>query len=550
MPALAEPTSELSPLGRTIYEQKYAAKDGDGKIIEDWPDTAYRVVSNVLGALGYSDGDDEFDRLLELVERKVFMPGGRYLYASGKEMHNTQNCLLLRAEDSREGWADLYSRAAMALMTGCGIGVVYNDVRPAGSLIKKTGGVASGPLPLAQAVNEIGRGSIQGGDRRAAIWGGLIWSHGDIFDWIRQKDWNDEVKAIKAKDFNFPATMDFTNISVILDDEFFAAYGDSSHALNERAVEVYRLTVSKMASTGEPGLSVDVGVNSGEHLRNACCEVSSRDDDDICNLGSINMALIEDAYDMEEAVRLGTLFLLAGTVYSDVPYARVGETRSKNRRLGLGLMGVHEWLLKRGKRYGPDEDLGRLLEIYSQSTEFAAHHADRHGLSRPVKTRAIAPNGTNSIVAGTIGSMEPIFCVAYKRRYLHGRTWKYQYVVDPSAKRLAEEGTDPDTIEDAYTLSYDVERRVEMQAWVQSFVDHGIASTINLPYPITDPREVEDFGDMLYGYLPELRGITCYPDGARGGQPLTKASYREAIESEGVVFEETDNACIGGTCDL
>jgi len=544
---------EMSEFAKTIYEQKYAWKDEEGNVIENWEDTARRVVSNVLGALGYDEDSVEFNKLFGYVRDRKFIPGGRYLYASGRDLHQTQNCLLLRAEDSREGWADLLAKSAMALQTGAGIGIDYSDIRPSNTPIKRTGGVASGPIPLMKMVNEIGRGVMQGGARRSAIWAGLNWSHPDCEEFIRIKDWRDEVREIKAKDFNFPADMEFTNISILLDDEFFVAYENKDHPKHKIAHHIYHLGVQYMVKTAEPGFSVDIGENTGETLRNACTEVTSHDDSDICNLGSINLSRIEDIVEMREVVKYGTLFLLAGTVYSDLPYDKVKEVRAQNRRLGLGVMGIHEWLLKRGKKYGPDLELGEWLGEYADSGEFAAEWAEKHGLNAPIKTRAIAPTGTIGIIAETTTGIEPIFCVAFKRRYKEAQPngediIRYQYVIDPTAKRLIDEGVDPEAIEDAYTLSYDVERRISMQAWVQQFVDHGISSTINTPYPMTDPTEVADFADLLYGYLPHLRGITCYPDGSRGGQPLTISTYEEAKDKVGVVFEETEERCVGGLC--
>ena len=136
---------------------------------------------------------------------------------------------------------------------------------------------------------------------------------------------------------------------------------------------------------------------------------------------------------MYNVVELGTAFLLAGTVYSDVPYERVAEVRTKNRRLGLGLMGLHEWMLKRGHKYGPSAELAQYMEVYQTSDQDAYLYAQKWGLSVPVKTRAIAPTGTIGIVAETSGGLEPLFCVAYKRRYLKASTWQYQYVVEPAA---------------------------------------------------------------------------------------------------------------------
>lgn len=544
-------TQEMSPFARSIYLQKYSLKDEEGNPTEEWEDTAERVVSNVLGALNYTSEDLEYQKILFLVKERKFIPGGRYLYASGRDLHQTQNCLSMKVEDSREGWSDLLYKASMALMTGAGIGIDYSDVRPSGSIITKTGGTASGPISLMSMINECGRHIMSGGSRRSAIWAGLKWSHPDCKAFIRAKDWSEEVRKVKETDFNFPAALDMTNISVQLDDEFFLAFNDPHHDQHSLATEIYWSVTKRMLKTAEPGFSVDVGENSKETLRNACCEFCSEDDSDVCNLGSINMAKCLNKEDFAEAVYYGSLFLLAGTVYSHIPYGKVGEVRSKNRRLGLGLMGIHEWLLKRGYLYAPNEELGQWLSEYSQSTGFAHYWADKHSLSRPKKTRSIAPVGTIGILAETTTGIEPIFCVAYKRRYLVGNDWKMQYVVDPTAKRLIEEdGVDPDKIEDAYSLSYNVEKRIAFQSFVQQYVDMAISSTTNLPYVIEDEDEVRDFGEMLMEYLPNLRGITCYPSGARGGQPLTASTYLEAIGKEGVVYEEERDRCLGGSCGV
>ena len=858
-------TTPMSPFAKSIYLAKYAARDDRGELVEgDWTETARRVVPTVLGALGYGPDSEEVRELTRLVEDRKFIPGGRYLYATGKDYHQTNNCLLLRAEDSREGWADLFHKAAMSLQTGAGIGVDYSAVRPKGSRIRRTGGIASGPIELMKAVNEIGRSVMQGGNRRSAIWAGLKWSHPDVFDFIHLKDWPEHIRAAKEKDFNASAPMDMTNISVLLDDEFFAAYHDTGHQKHELARMVMRDVVEQMFKTGEPGFSVNLGEQVNDTLRNApvsadtrvltasgyarvgdivdqevavwtgkqwarttfkktgemvptvrvamsggrfltcdpthefilddgrrvaaqdldegdslmvslpkdndfrcwnaeaytlgflygdghfttgdradltlctpekkacrawfskemphtatevdgrgytrlyfkshpvfryckkthldvnfmeashdfkwsflaglfdadgsydakqhrirlsskhrpflvdvqrileelgilssinigaksgytggetwmlvvngeyvtrfgaqvptkrvipeaftayrktkikvlgveddeaqdvfccdvgveehsfmaegviisnCTEVVSADDSDVCNLGSINLARVTSVEEMRRVVRLGTLFLLAGTNYSDVPYEKVREVRTKNRRLGLGLMGLHEFLAMRGLRYEPSKWLGEYLVEYANSGEYAKEYAIRHGLSVPVATRAIAPTGTIAIVAETTTGIEPIFCVAYKRRYLaEGKVWKFQYVIDPTAKKLVEQGIEPDAIEDAYTLSLDMERRVKFQAWLQTFVDMSISSTINMPAwgtAANDETLLAEYERILIQYLPKIRGITVYPDGARGGQPLSPVPYSVAAGNEGVVFEESDERCLGGVC--
>jgi ribonucleoside-diphosphate reductase alpha chain len=404
-----------------------------------------------------------------------------------------------------------------------------------------------------QMVNEVGRGIVNGGNRRAAIWAGLNWNHPDIFAFIAQKNWIPEVKALKEKDFNFPATMDMTNISVQLDDGFFSAYHNQNHELHEHAQKVYATVVAQMLQTGEPGFAVDTGLNAGETLRNACTEVTSYDDSDICNLGSINLARIGSLQEMRRVVELSTMFLLAGTLYSDVPYAKVDTTRKKNRRLGLGLMGIHEWLLKNGHMYGPNKELGHYLEEYAHSTQYARNFAFVWGISNPVKTRAIAPTGTIGICAETTTGIEPIFSAAVKRRYLDGnRDWAYQYVVDPTAKRLVEQGVDPRLIEDAYSIPH--ARRLEFQAWVQQYVDHGISSTINMPAwgsAKNNADTAEEFSTTLMHFLPRLRGITVYPDGARGGQPLNPVPLDEAMAALGTTFKEGSTVVEGtDVCDI
>lgn len=555
--------TEMSVFAHTIMVQKYAKDKIDGSK-ETWPEIAYRVAKNVLGAVGASKA--QIDATAKLIAQRKFIPGGRYLYASGMPFHQVQNCLLMRAEDSREGWADHLHKCAMALMTGAGIGIDYSNIRPRGSIIKRTGGFATGPVALMEMTNRAGAGIMQGGSRRSAIWAGLKWWHKDIFEFITLKDWSPEVRALKAKDFNFPATMDGTNISVQLDPDFIDAFHDPywvcpyvdpsdpdkyKHVTHEWAQQVYWKTVRQALKTAEPGFSFD---KDDETLRNACTEIVSADDSDICNLGSINMANIASLEEMTEVVRAGTHFLLAGTLYSDLPYGKVGEVRQKNRRLGLGLMGLHEWMLKRGLKYGPSEELAKYMDVYATSTAIAWTQADELGISRPVKTRAIAPTGTIGIIAETSGGLEPIFCAAYKRRYLKGDIWMYQYVIDPVAKRLVESGINPDDIEDAYTLAKEPERRIAFQSWLQQYVDHAISSTLNLPEwgsEWNNESRVKEFGDMLIGYLPKLRGFTCYPNGSRGGQPLTPVTWKTAMKHKDEIFIEQMDVCSltgGGSC--
>ena len=536
---------KMSFFAESVFKQKYSHDN------ETWEDTVIRVVKSVFKAV--NGHKDLIAQVQQFMLARKFLPGGRYLYATGQPFHMISNCFLLRAEDSREGWADLLYKNSLALMCGGGTGTDYSLIRAEGKPIRKTRGVASGPISLMQMNNEVGRGIQQGGNRRAAQWAGLRWSHADILKFVELKNWIPEVRDLKAKDFNFPATMDSTNISVQLDDEFFKAFDDEKHTHHKQAHLVYWMTVERMLKTGEPGFSIDVGKNKKETLRNPCGEATSEDDSDVCNLGSINLARIENIEEMKTVVEAATAFLLAGTVYGDVPYAKVDTIRTKNRRIGLGLMGIHEWLLRHGKKYGVDEELDKYLAVYASNGEYAEKFAKEWELSCPIKTRAIAPAGTIGILGETSCGIEPLFCAAYKRRYLKGTTWLYQYVLDPTAKILSEDGINPDDIEDAYVLAEDVERRLAFQAHVQKYVDQAISSTINLPQwgsELNNTGTIQKFGKMLIKYLPHLRGITVYPDGARNGQPLNPVKWSTAVKHIGETFVEGGDVCDirGGNC--
>jgi len=240
-------------------------------------------------------------------------------------------------------------------------------------------------------------------------------------------------------------------------------------------------------------------------------------------------------------VELSTLFLLCGTLVAHLPYDKVTQVREKNRRLGLGLMGVHEWFIQRGKKYGEDEEFKSWLGVYRGISDWASkHYSQRVSISTPVANRAIAPTGTIGMLAGTTTGIEPIYAVAYKRRYLTGgNRWKYQYHVDHIAQEMIETyGTNPEEIESASDLANDLERRLSFQSLVQRYVDMGISSTVNLPAYREGETNIEETTNLIAKYAQGLRGLTFYPDGARGGQPLNKVSYHEAKEKLGEEFEE------------
>ena len=537
--------------GENIFKHKYANHPE-----QTWAEKANLCIKNVTDNLMPKDQQEE---LIKYMTNFQFMPGGRYIYYAGRIASFYNNCYLLKGErDDREEWGGVLKRSSDCLMSGGGIGCDYSVFRPRGAPLGRTGGVASGPIPLMHSVNETGRNVQQGGSRRSAIYASLNWQHGDAGEFLVAKNWHDmeihkgyTVAQAKADNLNYPAPLDSTNISLNYDNKFL------DQIENGLLPQMFVDNVYQALSTGEPGFSFNFGDKENETLRNACTEVTSEDDSDVCNLGSINIGAIDSLDEFRSVVRLASGFLVCGTITADLPYDKVYSVRKKNRRLGLGLMGIHEWLLKRGYSYGMNSELRQWMEVYREESERAANSlCDRLSISRPVAYRAIAPTGTIGILAGTTTGIEPLFAVAYKRRYLVGGTkWKYEYVVDATAQNLITElDVNPNKIETSVSLVEDYEKRIAFQADVQDYVDMSISSTINLPEwgsELNNESTVRGFAETLAKYAPRLRGFTAYPNGARGGQPLTHVTYKEAMRNKGVVFEEnSDEQCNSGVCGI
>lgn len=266
-----------SKFAEDIFRQKYSHSG-----CETWGDLAKVLINEVCSGLM---PQDSIDRLVEHVKNFKFVPGGRYLYYAGRPRKFYNNCYLLKAnEDTRQDWAELSWKAETCLMTGGGIGIDYSVYRASGTVLKGTGGLASGPIPKMLMINEIGRHVMQGGSRRSAIYASLSCEHPDVHQFLKCKDWHSMPVAdtgqtlwdLKQKDFNFPAPLDMTNISVNYNTAWLLKYRETGDP-----GEVFRKNVEQALRTGEPGFSFNFFEKENETLRNACTEVTSADDGDV-----------------------------------------------------------------------------------------------------------------------------------------------------------------------------------------------------------------------------------------------------------------------------
>lgn len=518
-----------------------------GGVKETWCDIAQRVTAAVMHGphLPVYPPADVASAMYETIAQRKFIPGGRILSQAGRAYHNTDNCYCLRAVDSREGWADLAQKTTMMFMSGGGVGISYDDIRPYGTTLQRSGGIASGPVPLIQMINSIGAAARQGGERRGAIYASLKWDHPDIEQFIRMK---------------YDTPLAHTNISVRFDSAWQEAIGQRrGHDNHMLANSTFMATLASACSTGDPGFQFD---DDDQILRNACTEIISADDGDSCCLGSINIAAIDSLAELAQVTELATLFLLCNTLYTDLPTVQVATVKHKNRRIGLGLMGVAEWFVQRQLQYGQrsahplSDNIGEWLSTWQRYSDAAADAwSDKLSINRPIATRAIAPTGTISIAGGmTTPGIDPIFHTAYRRTYntlktqQHSDGYAVKDVIDPIVHRWLDAGYNVRDIDTAYTLSQSIdgiERRLKFQAFVQQYVDNAISTTINLPKYVEGVEE--KIAPVLLKYLPQLRGVTFYPDGAYDHQPVVPLDIDKVLGSSDTV-EEVYESCRGDGC--
>lgn len=260
-------------LAKEVFYHKYALSPE-----QTWADKARSIVDDVCGEGYYGQwghplmSKEDRDYLTKCITEMKFLPGGRYIYYAGRKARFWNNCYLLRGEeDTREEWADLSRRAMSCLTTGGGIGIDYSIFRPAGKILSRTGGQASGPIPLMKSINEIGRNVMQGGSRRSAIYASLNWQHDDIEEFLKIKNWFDmpvgesgySLWHAKQEDFNFPAPLDMTNISLNYNNEF------KRQIENGFIPSIFIENCRQALSTSEPGFSFNFGTKENETLRNA-----------------------------------------------------------------------------------------------------------------------------------------------------------------------------------------------------------------------------------------------------------------------------------------
>jgi len=593
------PPLELTPNALTVLEKRYLIKDDRGKPSEQPEALFWRVATTIAApdaAYGASAGAvqavaEEFYRVM--AERK-WMPNSPTLMNAGRPLGQLSACFVLPVEDAlSNGQSGIYDTLrAMALVhqSGGGTGFSFSRLRPKNDVVRSTMGVASGPVSFMSLYDASTDVVKQGGTRRGANMGILRVDHPDVMDFVT-------CKSDTSKITNF-------NISVAVTNAFMDAVkaGTSYDLLHPKtgavvgqldARHVFGEIIKGAWATGEPGVFfIDEAnrYNPVPHLgsyeaTNPCGEQPLLPYD-VCNLGSVNVgafvrngAMDWDA--LRQTVHLCTHFLDNVIDANKYPLEEIDNLAKRIRRIGLGIMGFADALVRLGIPYNSDEGVAygrRLMQFVDEESKVESERlAEQRGVFaeweqsiwgpdataardaagervRPMRRlrncnlTTVAPTGTISILAGCSSGIEPLFAVAFLRnqagvlmpdvnedfvQFAQDGGW----YSDGLMKRIAEQGhihmdEVPEAMQRVFVTAHDVtpEWHIRMQGAFQEFTDSAISKTCNFSESATE-QDVRDIYELAYSL--KCKGVTVYRDNSRPMQVLSTGATATKVAETG-----------------
>ncbi len=606
---------KLSYLSKTQEETLHRAFDSmvdEGELkgtFEEFLDFAYTKPTTA------EDTINDFEEIMQNLE---FVPNSPTMMNAGARLGQLSACFVLPVGDSIEEIFDAVKYTAQIHKSGGGTGFAFSRLRNMDDLVGSTKGVASGPVSFMQIFDKTTDVIKQGGKRRGANMGILRYDHPDIMEFIMSKD------SENTKLANF-------NISVGMEDEFFEKLDQDGYVelrnprtrkvVNRiKASTMWDAIVNQAWKTADPGLIFLDEINRKNPVRhiaeieatNPCGEQPLMPYES-CNLGSINLSkFVNDGeidYErLRKVIRLSTRFLDNVVDANNFPVEQIKRMTRSTRKIGLGIMGFADMLIKLGVRYNSGEalEMGEKMmsflqeESHMESERLAEERGTFPGWEgstwqemgvkmRNSTTTTIAPTGTISIIAGCSSSIEPLFAIAFMRHVLNGQELievnplfeeylrsKNLYSEDlmhEVAKTGNLHGVDlPQDVKDLFVTSHEIEPEwhVLMQATFQRYCDSGVSKTINLPADASP-------GDIAKAYRMakdlHCKGITVYRDrskseqvlysGTQNNQKMEKIKEAPSHEEEDKVIElitkvpdkylkvdsTFDPACPTGKCD-
>jgi len=589
-PVIDAPTPERvdrTESARLVLEKRYLKKDQAGRPVEMPEDMFRRVASNVAQA-EMTWGTVRQVRLAEeefygMMARLEFLPNSPTLMNAGRRLQQLAACFVLPVPDDIERIFDAIKYAAMIHKSGGGTGFSFSRIRPEGDLVESSRGKASGPISFMKVFNYATGAINQGGFRRGANMGILRCDHPDVETFARSKLQEGQLE-------NF-------NLSVACTRPFMHAlsHGKQVDLVNPHggrvmrrvpAARIWETMVTGAHAGGDPGaifLDPINAANPTPHLGRIECTNPCGEQPllpyEACNLGSVNLNTVLDEgridYDhLGQVVRQAVRFLDDCIQVSRYPLPQIAEVVLGNRKIGLGVMGFADVLLRLGVRY----DSEKAVEIARDVMHFIAGEADRASAAlaeergpfpnlpgsiydrpdspayRNACRTTVAPTGTLSIIAGCSSGIEPIFALAMERRVLDGarllevhpifeevarrRGFWSRALVDriAAAETLHDVKGVPKDVADRFVTAHQVppEQHVGIQAAFQEHVDNAVSKTVNLPHDAA-PEEIDRVYRMAYEM--GCKGITVFRDRSRSEQVLSR------VVAEGEELEPAPLSC-------
>ena len=527
--------ANFSDNAKTILEARYLLKDKKGNIIETPDEMLVRVAKCVSGAEKEKDRDKWNKEFMSILDTLEFLPNSPTLMNAGTEMGQLSACFLIPVEDNLSAIMEAVKQTALIHKSGGGTGVVFSHIRPSGSIVNTTTGVASGPVSFMRIFDTTTGVVKQGGKRRGANIGILSCNHPDILHFIKCKE----------------DTTQFTNfnISVSITDNFMKAVkAENGYPLINpftkektyiKANEIFHALCEQAWKTGEPGIIFIDTINKTNPVpefgriegTNPCGEQPLLFWES-CNLGSINLAkfVVNGKVDWN---RLGTVIEIATRFLDDVidvnryPNVKIARKTRMTRKIGLGVMGWADMLIDLGIRYDSDEALSLAKRVMRAISEDSYRISKEVGKEkgycldrlkrRNSVTTTIAPTGTLSLLAGCSSSIEPIFAKEYTKTVMDGVKLDLSKHKDVS----------DDILVTAHEIS--IEKHIAMQSAFQEFVDNAVSKTINLPKTAKVATVAKAFIDA---HSQGCKGITVYREGSREG-PMEIIKEKKLSECDG-----------------
>jgi len=554
---------------------------------EDWESCVNRV-SNVVATCENSESSVYAAKFAEMLYNLDFLPGGRILRNAGRQAGSMFNCYHLPIGDSRLEIGTFYRDSLVLWGEGGGVGVNMSSLRPEGAPIKTVGGNSSGPVSFLIASDAIAHTIESGGSRRAAALALMNVGHPDILKFIDAKL---KHGVLGCYNISVAVTEDFL-VAVESNADWEFRFAQKSYG-TVPAREIWDKIITNMVNCAEPGLiNWDNLTKNNSYYYDPVmgtnpCGKAVLSPYDVCDLGSLVLpnfitgTVNTNWKKLEEVIKLAVRFLDDIIDVNKYVLKEVDIKAHNSRRIGLGVMGLAEYLFAKGLKYGSKKasiEIERLLRflrdtIYQTLVELAIEKGafpkfdsvaygkasfirklpaslrmdvKKHGV-RCVTGMAIAPTGTISLLADVTSGIEPLFRKAYRR---NDRVSSRMYI-HPIYRELIFNG---ESIPDWYVDTDDLvpQDHFETQAIVQRYVDGAVSKTINMPKGTTS----EELSEYTLEYIRDLKGATVYVDGSREGQilnPVSEDEVREYIMNNGRVNNNADLEtvkCATGACEL